>query len=61
MSKPLPECCPRVDLSAPWSERCGIETILDEIGRDGERRLRCYLKVDHDQAHVCGCGREWKE
>jgi hypothetical protein len=60
MGKPLPEWCPSVDFNAPWSERCGIEKILDELRSQEGRRHRCYLKVGHDGRHVCRCGREWK-
>jgi hypothetical protein len=47
------ELCPEVPLGMPWTDRCGVEKVLE-----GVRLHRCKLKVGHSEKHACWCGRE---
>jgi hypothetical protein len=50
------ELCPEVPLGMPWTDRCGVEKVLEDA-----RLHRCKLKVGHREKHACWCDREYKQ
>src|SRR6266404_7127106 len=50
------ELCPEVPLGMPWTDRCGVEKVLE-----GVRLHRCKLKVGHSEKHACWCDRGYKQ